>query len=102
MIAARRNYPDRDNYNGYVAMINKFSQSGIAGLSSYEEFGAIASAVRAARRHQGLTQAQLAGLSGTGLRFISELERGKPSISLHKLLPVLAVLGLQLQVVEAP
>jgi len=48
-----------------------------------------------------LTQAQLAGLSGTGLRFISELERGKPSISLHKLLPVLAVLGLQLRVVEA-
>src|SRR5690348_18068999 len=45
--------------------------------------------VRTARRRHHLTQAQLAGLSGTGLRFISELERGKPSISLHKLVPVL-------------
>lgn len=83
-------------------MPDKSSRSGIKDESSSEELGAIASAVRAARRRHGLTQAQLAGLSGTGLRFISELERGKPSISLHKLLPVLAVLGLQLRVVEAP
>jgi len=82
-------------------MSGKFSRSGTAGEASSEELSAIASAVRAARRQHHLTQAQLAGLSGTGLRFISELERGKPSISLHKLLPVLAVLGLQLRVVEA-
>jgi HTH-type transcriptional regulator/antitoxin HipB len=82
-------------------MSGKFSRSGMVSESCSKELGAIASAVRAARRRYGLTQAQLAGLSGTGLRFISELERGKPSISLHKLLPVLAVLGLQLQVVEA-
>lgn len=83
-------------------MSDKFSRSGIAGAFYSEELGAIASTVRAARRRHGLTQTQLAGLSGTGLRFISELERGKPSISLHKLLSVLAVLGLQLHVVEAP
>lgn len=87
--------------HGRVIMADKFSRPGKDGPSS-EELGAIASAVRAARRRHRLTQAQLAGLSGTGLRFISELERGKPSISLHKLLPVLAVLGLQLRVVEAP
>jgi len=83
-------------------MPEKSSRSGIEGEYSSGEISAIASAVRAARRRHHLTQAQLAGLSGTGLRFISELERGKPSISLHKLLPVLAVLGLQLRVVEAP
>lgn len=83
-------------------MSGKFSRSGIGSESAAEEISAIASAVRAARRRHHLTQAQLAGLSGTGLRFISELERGKPSVSLHKLLPVLAVLGLRLRVVEAP
>lgn len=83
-------------------MPGKSSRSGIESESSSGEISVIASAIRAARRRHGLTQAQLAGLSGTGLRFISELERGKPSISLHKLLPVLAVLGLQLRVVEAP
>ncbi len=82
-------------------MPDRFSRSGIESESASEEISTIASAVRTARRRHHLTQAQLAGLSGTGLRFISELERGKPSISLHKLLPVLAVLGLQLRVVEA-
>ena len=57
----------------------------------------IAQAVRAARRRHGLTQTQLAGLSGTGLRFISELERGKPSVSLSKVLAVLAALGLRVE-----
>lgn len=58
----------------------------------------IAQAVRAARRRHGLTQTQLAGLAGTGLRFISELERGKPSVALDKALAVLAVLGLRVQI----
>jgi y4mF family transcriptional regulator len=58
-------------------------------------------AVRQARRAHGLTQTQLAGLAGTGLRFISELERGKPSVALDKTLAVLAVLGLRLQISAA-
>jgi len=99
---AHENDPDRDHFHGRAAMPSKLSRSGIEQESASEEISAIASAIRAARRRHHLTQAQLAGLSGTGLRFISELERGKPSISLHKLLPVLAVLGLQLRVVEAP
>lgn len=55
-------------------------------------------AVRAARKRFEMNQAQLAGLAGTGLRFISDLERGKPSIALDKVLAVLAVLGLRLRV----
>lgn len=58
----------------------------------------IAQAIRAARRRHGLTQTQLAGLAGTGLRFISELERGKPGVALDKVLAVLAVLGLRVQI----
>lgn len=61
----------------------------------------IGAAVRQARKAYGLTQSQLAGLAGTGLRFVSELERGKPNVALDKVLAVLAVLGLRLQAVGA-
>lgn len=58
----------------------------------------IGNEIRRARKAQGLTQGQVAGLAGTGLRFVSELERGKPSVALDKTLNVLAVLGLQLRI----
>ncbi len=48
------------------------------------------------RKTQGLTQEDLAGLSGTGRRFISELENGKATIQLDKTLLVLNALGLSL------
>ena len=56
-------------------------------------------AIRNARKAHGLTQAELAGLAGTGVRFVSELERGKPGVELGKLLDVLAVLGLRMLIV---
>jgi HTH-type transcriptional regulator/antitoxin HipB len=58
----------------------------------------IGSAVRAARRTQGLRQDQLAGAAGVGLRFIVELEAGKPTIQLGKTIQVLRTLGLHLDV----
>lgn len=61
---------------------------------------ALGAAIRRARKSHGLTQSQLAGLAGTGLRFVSELERGKPNVALDKVMAVMAVLGLRLQVVE--
>lgn len=56
----------------------------------------IGAAVREARRTQGLRQDQLAGAAGVGLRFIVDLEGGKPTIQLGKTIQVLATLGLQL------
>ena len=50
--------------------------------------------VREARQAQNLTQTELAGASGTGLRFISDLENGKPTCQLGKALHVLAMLGI--------
>ncbi|WP_454827895.1 helix-turn-helix transcriptional regulator [Pseudoxanthomonas wuyuanensis] len=79
-------------------MDNRFSRSGQGWSDTPLSIGA---AVRQARRSHGLTQTQLAGLAGTGLRFISELERGKPSVALDKTLAVLAVLGLRLQISTA-
>ena len=49
--------------------------------------------IRDLRRSQGLTQAQLAGLSNTGIRFISDLENGKETCQLGKILQVLGTLG---------
>lgn len=56
------------------------------------ELGAI---VREARRRQGLTQLDLAGIGNTGNRFIVELEKGKPTIQLQKALDALALLGIE-------
>ena len=57
--------------------------------------------VRAARRAQGLRQDQLAGAAGVGVRFLSELERGKPTVRLEKMLAVLDTLGCRI-LIEMP
>ena len=49
--------------------------------------------VRQERKAQRLRQAQLAAASGVGLRFIVDLEAGKPTVQLQKVLHVLATLG---------
>ena len=54
---------------------------------------ALASAVLAARKKLGLTQPQLALAAGVGVRFIVDLEAGKPTIRLETLLKVLNALG---------
>lgn len=59
---------------------------------------ALGAAVRAKRRADGLTQAELAAFCGVGVRFVSELERGKETLELGRALRVLAALGLQLHV----
>jgi HTH-type transcriptional regulator/antitoxin HipB len=50
-------------------------------------------AARAARKQLGLTQPQLALASGVGVRFIVELEAGKPTLRLENVLRVLHALG---------
>lgn len=50
--------------------------------------------IRQERKAQRLTQEQLAGLSGVGVRFIRELEAGKDSCQLGRALLVAAALGL--------
>ena len=47
----------------------------------------------------GLRQDELAAAAGVGLRFLVELERGKPTVQLGRTLAVLAAVGLDLQVV---
>jgi HTH-type transcriptional regulator / antitoxin HipB len=55
-------------------------------------------AVRKTRKELGLTQPQLALASGVGVRFIVDLEAGKPTVRLENVLRVLHALGATLAV----
>lgn len=59
---------------------------------------AIGELIRATRKAQGISQAELAGVANTGVRFISDLENGKGTIQIQKLLNVLNALGLGLYI----
>ncbi len=50
--------------------------------------------VRSSRKAMNVTQKDLAMTSGTGLRFIIELEQGKPTCQLGKVLTVLHTMGI--------
>ena len=64
-------------------------------LNNAKAFG---KAVKMYRKKQGVTQLQVAAFANTGLRFISDLENGKPSIQLEKALHVAKVLGIKIEV----
>lgn len=51
--------------------------------------------IRRERKAQKLTQEQLAGLTGIGVRFLRELEAGKESCQLGRALKVTDALGLR-------
>ena len=52
--------------------------------------------LRARRRELGLSQQATGELSGCSARFVGELERGKATVRLDKVIAVLAALGLEL------
>ena len=54
--------------------------------------------VRGTRTAQGLRQDQLAAAAGVGVRFLVELEAGKPTVQLGKVLDVLKALGCRIEV----
>jgi len=54
--------------------------------------------IRQERKAQKLTQEQLAGLTGVGVRFVRELEAGKETCQIGRSLQVAAALGLNVSV----
>lgn len=58
----------------------------------------IAKLVRDTRKQQGMTQEVLAGASRTGVRLIVDIEKGKKTCEIGKVLHILNMLGLQLYV----
>jgi len=55
--------------------------------------------IRATRKSLHVTQEQLAMTAGTGLRFIIDLEKGKPTCEIGKALIVLQTLGIDMTLV---
>jgi len=57
--------------------------------------------IRLARQAHDLTLEDLAGRTGLSMRFLSELERGKPGASVGRVMRVLRALGLRLETGDA-
>lgn len=64
-------------------------------IESIEDFGKI---LKERRKQIGITQKKLALGCGTGLRFISDLENGKATCHIGKVLRVVQALGMDLDV----
>ena len=60
------------------------------------DFGKV---IRAKRKKDGLTQAEVAAICGFGNRFLVDLENGKPTVQMGKALEVLKSLGLEIRLV---
>lgn len=56
--------------------------------------------IRAKRKRDRLTQSEAASLCGVGTRFLSDLENGKETVRLSKVLKVLQGLGFVLEMRE--
>jgi y4mF family transcriptional regulator len=56
--------------------------------------------VKLKRKSLGLTQEELSNKAGVGLRFVRELERGKPTLKMDKVNQVLKLFGYELGPVE--
>ena len=65
-------------------------QQAMTSIHSPQQLG---DAIRAARKQLSLTQPQLALAAGVGVRFVVELEAGKPSVQLALVLRVIQALG---------
>ena len=66
-------------------------------LYTVSDPAALGITVRETRRALGLTQPKLALSAGVGVRFLVEIEKGKPTAQIGKIMRVLAALGIELQ-----
>ena len=62
------------------------------------KIAALGSMMKRARKEQGLTQRQLAAATGVGVRFIREIEHGKETCQIGKVLEVASMLGMKVAV----
>jgi y4mF family transcriptional regulator len=53
----------------------------------------LSSKIKELRKKAGLTQAEMAKRTGVGLRFVRDLEQGKPTVRMDKINQVLALFG---------
>ena len=66
-------------------------------IKNAEDLGRV---VKEARKAQKLSQNDLAGMAGTGRRFIVDLEKGKETAQFSKIMRVLATLGVSIAAIR--
>jgi y4mF family transcriptional regulator len=71
-------------------------------MASHELPSSLSAFVRQHRKRLGYTQVAFADRAGVGLRFLRELERGKPTLRMDKVNEVLAFFGHELGPVPRP
>ena len=95
---------------GYNASANKqnYTRKGVLwtrGQLLYPKGGknmtTLATYVKAKRKEFGLTQEDVSMKSGVGLRFVRELEQGKPTLRMDKVNQVLSLFGASLEPTQA-
>tara|TARA_R110002124_G_scaffold170518_5_gene338004 strand:+ start:17748 stop:17990 length:243 start_codon:yes stop_codon:yes gene_type:complete len=62
-------------------------------MKNWDRKNTIAQLVRNKRKKADLTQVELSDVTGVGLRFIRELEQGKPNLMMDKINQVLLFFG---------
>jgi len=67
-----------------------YDRESMTAITSAQTLG---TALRAARKRLGLTQPDLALAAGVGVRFIVDLEGGKPTVRMEQVLRVIDALG---------
>ena len=67
-------------------------------MKTIEDSRTLGEAIRQQRRRLKVTQKDLAMASGSGLRFIVDLEKGKPTCQMGKALEIVRVLGMKLEI----
>ena len=73
----------------------QFDQSEMTIVSDTKRLGGL---FKAHRKKKKMSQRDLAAAAGTGVRFIIEVEQGKPTAEIGKVLALLAALGLKVAV----
>lgn len=87
--------PDQELFIGFGCSTRLCSRSG---MRTIEDATTLGEAIRQQRRRLKVTQKDLAMASGSGLRFIVDLEKGKPTCQLGKALEIVRVLGMKLEI----
>ncbi|TGG93461.1 transcriptional regulator [Natronospirillum operosum] len=70
-------------------------KNGLPAYGAVRSPAALGQLFRAARKEQGMTLHDVHAASGLSMRFLSEFERGKPNVSLAKVMTALQILGLE-------
>jgi y4mF family transcriptional regulator len=77
--------------------ITGFSRTGkLEGVMLITKPNEIGKLIKELRVRQKINQSQLAAVSGVGVRFIVDLEKGKETASLGKTLKVINMLGIEI------